>query len=97
MGFDELKSHDGFYLLQENVTHRCQELINEILSTKRQRKIVEIFDELSDTLCKVADMTEFVRMAHPSSVYTNAAEEACFNICKIVEKFVSYRIHYSSF
>lgn len=60
----------------------------EITSTKRQRKIVEIFDELSDTLCKVADMTEFVRLAHPSSMYSNAAEEACFNICKIVEKSV---------
>lgn len=90
LGFDELKSHDGFYLLQENVTQRCQELMDEIVSTKRQRKIVEIFDELSDTLCKVADMTEFVRLTHPSSMYSNAAEDACFNICKIVEKFVEF-------
>lgn len=64
--------------------------MTEITSTKRQRKIVEIFDELSDTLCKVADMTEFVRLAHPSSLYSSAAEEACFNICKIVEKFVHF-------
>lgn len=87
MDFPELKSHEGFYLLQENVTQRCDELIDEIISPKRQRKIVEVFDELSDTLCKVADMTEFVRLAHPSSKFGNAAEEACFNICKIVEKY----------
>lgn len=88
MGFSELKSHEGFYLLQENVTNRCDELIDEICSSNRQRKIVEVFDELSDTLCKVADMTEFVRLTHPSSKFSNAAEEACFNICKIVEKYV---------
>lgn len=83
-------------MLQENVTQRCQELMDEIISTKRQRKIVEIFDELSDTLCKVADMTEFVRLTHPSSLYSNAAEEACFNICKIVEKFVHFNVYYNN-
>lgn len=87
LGFSELKSHEGFYLLQENVTQRCDELVNEIISPTRHRKLVEVFDELSDTLCKVADMTEFVRLAHPSSTFSYAAEEACFNICKIVEKY----------
>lgn len=82
-----MKSPDGFYLLQENVTQRCDELVDEIISSNRQRKIVEVFDELSDTLCKVADMTEFVRLAHPSSKFSIAAEEACFNICKIVERY----------
>lgn len=75
-------------MLQENVTNRCDELVEEIISPNRQRKIVEAFDELSDTLCKVADMTEFVRLTHPSSIYSQAAEEACFEICKIVEKCV---------
>lgn len=82
-------------MLQENVTHRCDELVEEIISPNRQRKIVEAFDELSDTLCKVADMTEFVRLTHPSSVYSQAAEEACFNICKIVEKYVDSMKPYS--
>lgn len=88
LGFPELKSYEGFYLLQESVTQRCDELVDEIISPNRQRKIVEAFDELSDTLCKVADMTEFVRLSHPSSKYINAAEEACFSICKVVEKYV---------
>lgn len=75
-------------MLQENVTNRCDELIQEIVSPNRTRKIVEAFDELSDSLCKVADMAEFVRLAHPSSEFSFAAEDACFNICKVVEKFV---------
>lgn len=87
LGFEELKSHEGFYLLQENVISRCDELVEEIISPNRTRKIVEAFDELSDTLCKVADVTEFIRLAHPSSMYSCAAEEACFSVCKVVEKY----------
>lgn len=88
MGFEELKSHEGFYLLQENVIRRCDDLVEEIISPHRKRKIVEAFDELSDTLCKIADMTEFIRLAHPQSSYSCAAEDACFAICKLVEKYV---------
>jgi len=58
------------------------------LSLYRTRKIVEVFDELSDTLCKVADLAEFVRIAHPQAAYSQAAEDACVSISGIVEKYV---------
>lgn len=48
--------------------------------------MVEIFDELSDTLCKVADMAEFVRVAHPDKNVAHAAENACIAVSGIVEK-----------
>lgn len=52
----------------------------------RKRKIVDIFDDLSDSLCRVADLAEFVRLAHPQPVFANAAEDACIAVSSIVEK-----------
>lgn len=48
--------------------------------------MVDIFDELSDTLCKVADLAEFIRIAHPTAAYSKAAEIACVTVSSIVEK-----------
>jgi intermediate peptidase len=48
--------------------------------------MVEIFDELSDTLCRVADMAEFIRVAHPDIQFAQAAENACITISGLVEK-----------
>lgn len=48
--------------------------------------MVEIFDELSDSLCKVADLAEFIRLAHPKRAFAYAAEDACITISGVVEK-----------
>lgn len=85
-GIPELKSHEGFYLLKENVIEKSDRLIEEAISPDRQRKMVEVFDELSDSLCKVADMAEFVRLAHPVGTYCFAAEDACITVSGVVEK-----------
>lgn len=82
----ELRSYEGFYLLKENVINHTDALIGEAVSPGRKRKMVEIFDELSDSLCKVADMAEFIRMAHPKAAYTHAAEDACITVSGVVEK-----------
>lgn len=47
---------------------------------------MQIFDELSDSLCKVADLSEFIRLGHPNGVYSHAAEDACISISGVVEK-----------
>ena len=82
----ELKSHEGFYLLKENVINQTDALINEATSPHRKRKIVEVFDELSDSLCRVADLAEFIRLAHPAAAFSHAAEDACITVSGVVEK-----------
>ncbi|KAH8272625.1 hypothetical protein KR018_010190 [Drosophila ironensis] len=87
----ELRSFEGFYLLRDKVERKTQDLIAEAICQHRNRKMVDIFDELSDSLCKVADLAEFVRIAHPRSKYTQAAEEACISICGVVENLNTHK------
>lgn len=85
-GIPELKSEDGFNILKSRALTHVNVLINEAINKDRKRKMVEIFDELSNTLCKVADMAEFIRVAHPDQQYVRAAEDACITISGVVEK-----------
>ncbi|CAO1307868.1 unnamed protein product [Diamesa hyperborea] len=87
----ELTSHEGFYSLKEKAIFKTDDLINEAISPNRDRKMVQIFDELSDTLCKVADLSEFIRLGHPNGTYSHAAEDACISISGIVEKLNTHR------
>ena len=69
-GFDDLKTE---------CAKRSQELVNEACARppQRTRIVARVFDELSDELCRVADMAEFVRLAHPDRAMASAAENAC--------------------
>lgn len=82
----ELASPDGFYLMKTNAMAKTEELVNEAVSKERSRKMVQIFDDLSDSLCQVADLAEFVRIGHPKQVFAQSAEEACLQINNLVEK-----------
>ena len=61
----------GFYLLQENVKNRIDELVDEATSPNRKRKIVEIFDELSDSICRVADMVSHINIYNINPLCAN--------------------------
>ncbi|GLH15007.1 Mitochondrial intermediate peptidase [Gryllus bimaculatus] len=95
-GLPELRSHDGFYAMKDHAVRETEKLIQESCSANRSRKMVEIFDELSDTLCKVADLAEFIRIAHPRAAFSQAAEDACVSISGIVEKLNTHRELYSA-
>lgn len=92
----ELTSHEGFYALKEKAIFKTEDLIEEATSPERTRKMVTIFDELSDTLCKVADLAEFIRLAHPQSNYGHAAENACITVSGIVEKLNTHKRLYKA-
>ena len=52
----QLVNANGFKELQQEAETRTAQLINEATDVNRTRKLVTVFDELSDTLCRVADM-----------------------------------------
>jgi len=85
-GIPQLTNPNGFYLLKQNVEIEVDRLLTEATSPNRKRKIVTIFDELSDTLCQVADLADFVRVAHSNSHFASAAEETCVSLSSLVEK-----------
>jgi len=55
-----------------------------------------VFDDLSDCLCRVADMADFVRVAHPDQRYSRAAGHACATISSLVETLNTNTEIYSS-
>ena len=85
-GIKDLKKPEGFYNLKDNVASSVNNLLNEALSNETpNRKLVQIFDDISNNLCKVADLSEFVRTSHPNSEYREAADNAFACISEIVE------------
>ncbi|KAK6630661.1 hypothetical protein RUM43_014646 [Polyplax serrata] len=95
-GVDLLSSPKGFEKYKDEACDRADKLVQEVLSTNRSRKIVDIFDDLSDTLCQVADLAEFVRVAHPDVNYRAAAEVASGKLNGVVEKLNTYKPLYDA-
>ena len=87
----ELKHSQGFQELKETCILRSSELVREACNPDRTRNVAAIFDDLSDELCKVADMSEFVRQAHPDLNYSQNAEDACISISGLVEQLNTHR------
>lgn len=85
-GIPELKTPTGFSILKDQAMTQIDALIIEATSQDRKRKMVEIFDDMSNELCKVADLAEFIRIAHPKKEFVEVAENACIFISGIVEK-----------
>ena len=80
---------DGFQKkILENAEKRVKELIREGFSSSnsQHRKLVEIFDDISNELCCVADLAEFVRTSHPNINYRQSADMSFASIAQIVEK-----------
>ena len=75
--------------MKEHVLDEVSNLVNECCSRTRKRKIVEVFDELSNSLCKIADLAEFIRIAHPDQHFGHSAEDACIAVSTLVEQYLN--------
>ncbi|PNJ02799.1 hypothetical protein CR201_G0054540 [Pongo abelii] len=85
-GVPELSAPEGFHAAQEKALRKAELLVGRACSTPPGPQTVLIFDELSDSLCRVADLADFVKIAHPEPAFREAAEEACRSIGTMVEK-----------
>ncbi len=65
--------------------NKCEKLLDECFSPSR-RKIVEILDEISDEICRVADLAEFIRNVDVDDEVKQAAEQAYGVLHHLVEK-----------
>nr|XP_056714303.1 mitochondrial intermediate peptidase [Euleptes europaea] len=85
-GVPELSSPEGFQEAQEKSLQETERLVKKACAISPGPEIVMIFDQLSDSLCRVADLADFVKIAHPNLAFREAAEEVCRNIGTMVEK-----------
>ncbi|RLW08267.1 hypothetical protein DV515_00003126 [Chloebia gouldiae] len=85
-GVPELSCPEGFQEAQDRALQESEQLVQKACSTPPGPETVMIFDQLSDSLCRVADLADFVKVAHPDFAFREAAEEACRNIGTMVEK-----------
>ncbi|XP_076001295.1 mitochondrial intermediate peptidase-like [Genypterus blacodes] len=85
-GVAELSSPAGFQVATGGALRNTELLLEKISSSYPGAQTVELFDQLSDGLCKVADLADFVKVAHPDPAYREAAEKTCMEIGTVVEK-----------
>ena len=74
-----LNSPQGFGQFAESTIRKCQKLVERVIacsSIEDYKSIVQYLDRLSDLLCRVIDMSDFVRSTHPDPSFQHAATAA---------------------
>ncbi|KAL8841933.1 MAG: hypothetical protein Q9170_000713 [Blastenia crenularia] len=70
---------DGFVTFSEETAEKCHQLVAKVVgasSIEERRLIPKILDRLSDSLCRVLDMADFVRSTHPDTAFKQASTQA---------------------
>ncbi|KAL7927729.1 hypothetical protein ACQKWADRAFT_277640 [Trichoderma austrokoningii] len=74
-----LTSPDGFLAFAQKNLERATKIVHRVLAASTSREyqtLVRDLDRLSDLLCRVLDMADFVRMTHPDVRFQQAAADA---------------------
>uniref|UniRef100_A0AAX7U2I6 Mitochondrial intermediate peptidase n=1 Tax=Astatotilapia calliptera TaxID=8154 RepID=A0AAX7U2I6_ASTCA len=85
-GVPELSCPAGFQVATETALKNTERLVEKACSSSPGVQTVQCFDQLSDELCKVADLADFIKVAHPDPAFREAAEKTCIEIGTVVEK-----------
>ncbi|KAG6897111.1 Mitochondrial intermediate peptidase [Termitomyces sp. T32_za158] len=79
-GYPSLTHPDALISLADSTFVHAQLLIDRILRARESRdellKVVKNLDRLSNMLCGVTDLSEFIRNAHPDPMWVRAGEHA---------------------
>lgn len=78
-----LKSPKGLKKFAEETLVSARALTDHMIedqSAESLRSYIQELDRLSDMLCRVIDLCEFVRVAHPDSSFVKAAEECHYQL-----------------
>lgn len=70
---------EGFLRFAQDIQRRCQIIVDGVLNTSSvegYQALPKQFDLLSDLLCRVLDISDFVRATHPDVRFQEAAAEA---------------------
>lgn len=74
-----LTEPSGFFKYARVTQKKCQKIVNNVLSADSNEAYADIprqLDLLSDSLCRVLDIADFVRCTHPDTRYQEAAIQA---------------------
>src|SRR5436853_2002763 len=69
----------GFHAFAENAIQKCEVLVRKTLSAStisEYASMAKDLDRVSDLLCRVIDLSDFIRATHPDAKWTQAASEA---------------------
>jgi mitochondrial intermediate peptidase len=78
-----LQTPQGFHAFAEVTLQKCQDLVDRILAISTldgYRSIVQLLDRLSDLLCRIIDIADFVRSTHPDPAFQHAAAQAHYRM-----------------
>lgn len=85
-----LKSANGLLEFTEHSFNRARELVHKIHSIETEEQLkhyIKDLDQLSDVLCRVIDLCEFIRATHPDRKFVQTAQqchEKMFEIMNIL-------------
>lgn len=85
-GVSELSGPAGFQMAQHQALRAAEFLVHKTCTHPPGAVTVETFDQLSDSLCRVADLADFIKVSHPDAAFREAAERTCVEIGTVVEK-----------
>ncbi|RDA85851.1 hypothetical protein CP532_4890 [Ophiocordyceps camponoti-leonardi (nom. inval.)] len=74
-----LTSPEGFLVFARRNLEKATVIVRRVLAastTSEYQALVRDLDRLSDLLCRVLDLSDFVRMTHPDARFQHAAAEA---------------------